>query len=258
MKPKYFDVHTHVNLKSFKKRESEIIKQSLKEDVWLINVGTDNETSLKAGLIAKKYIDGVYATVGFHPNNVLKKEMDIEDIFSLSTSDKVVAIGECGLDYFYTDDKKVISMQREVFDRQIEIANKTKKPLMLHIRDGSTVSAYVDAISMLKKRSLFGGNVHFFSGSLDNARDFLSLGFTLSFTGVVTFVDYDALVRFPPLDMIMSETDAPYVAPASKRGEENRPVYVKEVAHKIAEIRPEPDGKVLEALVDNACRVFGI
>ncbi len=259
MKPKFFDVHTHVNLKPFKEREHEVVERSLEEGVWMINAGTDSETSLKAVLIAENYKEGVYATAGHHPNNVLKKEMDVEKIISVSSSEKVVAIGECGLDYFYTKDEDGIRLQKEVFDRQIEMANMIKKPLMLHLRDGSGGSAYSDAISMLKNRSLFGGNAHFFSGTIDNARELLSLGFTLSFTGVVTFTDsYDEVLCFPPLDMIMSETDAPYVAPASIRGEENQPIYVKEVAKRIAEIRTEPDEEVFEALVNNARRVFGV
>ena len=258
MEPSYFDVHTHLNLDAFKGREDEEIKESLEAGVWMINAGADLETSLKAVELADSYESGVYATAGIHPGGKYGSEFNESDLMDLILSEKVVAVGECGLDYFHITDEEGVRKQREPFLRQIDMANRAKKPLMLHLRNGPGGNAYRDAISMLKE-ARFGGNAHFFSGSRDDAKELLSLGFTLSFTGVVTFTDsYDDLVRFPPLDMVMSETDAPYVAPLSVRGKENRPVYVKEIAQRIAEIRPEEDEMVLSALVENARRVFGV
>ncbi len=258
VRPDYFDIHTHVNLKPLIEKKEEVIERCLKENIWMTNVGTDIETSSDAVSIAESYKEGVYATVGFHPHNVFKKEKKERKI-DLSSSEKVVSIGDCGLDYFYTNDNDTIRLQKELFDQQIEIANTVKKPLMLHIRNGSGGDAYRDVISMLKNRSFCGGNAHFFSGTVDDAKALFSLGFTVSFTGVITFTrDYDDVISLAPIDMIMSETDAPYVAPISIRGKENQPFYVKDIACRIAEIRKEDSKKVLFSLVDNAFGFFNI
>ena len=125
---------------------------------------------------------------------------------------------------------------------------------MLHIRN-----AYKDALEILKKYPDLKGNAHFFVGNWDEAKSFLDLGYTLSFTGVITFArDYDEVIKNTPLDMIMSETDAPYVAPIPYRGKCNEPLYVKEVVKKIAEIRREDYERIRHALVSNAARVFRI
>lgn len=259
MLPSYFDVHTHLNLKNFKNREEEMIKESLKENVWMINVGTDIHSTEKAVVLAKRYLQGVYATAGVHPIHASSFLSVKEEIERFVDEEKVVAVGECGLDYFHISDPENIKIQREVFVDHIHIANKKSKPLMLHLRNGSGGDAYDEAFQLIKEHSQVAGNLHFFAGTKKDARNFLSAGFTLSFTGVITFVeDFADLVRFPSLDMIMAETDAPFVAPRSIRGKENNPLYVKEVADKIAEIRPEKRERVLEALVENACRVFGV
>jgi len=133
---------------------------------------------------------------------------------------------------------------------------------MLHIRHGVNHvehNAYFDALDLLKKHSKVKGDVHFFAGTKEEAKGFLDFGFTLSFTGVITFShDYDEVIRNTPLDMIMSETDSPYVAPVPYRGKRNEPVYVKEVVKKIAEIKNFPESEVALALIANARRVFKI
>jgi TatD DNase family protein len=136
---------------------------------------------------------------------------------------------------------------------------------MLHIRNGSKNSpqviqnAYNDSLELLKKYSKVKGDVHFFAGSLEEAKAFLDFGFTLSFTGVITFThDYDEIIKNTPLDMIMSETDAPYVAPVPHRGRRNEPVYVKEIVKRIAEIKNLPEEEVAKAIIANAKKVFGI
>ncbi len=259
MKPSYFDVHSHVNLETFAEREKEVIKEALDSGVWMINVGVDLETSQKAIKLAEGHSEGVYATAGLHPIRASEVPFEEDRFFELASLPKVVAIGECGLDYFHVTDPLGMEKQRQTFVAQIEMANRINKPLMLHIRSGPAGNAYADSISLLKRYARVSGNSHFFSGSLDEAKTFLSMGFTLSFTGVVTFTsDYDELVRLPPIDMIMAETDAPYVAPLLMRGKENRPAYVKEVAEEIARIRVEPDQEVTSALFNNACRMFGV
>ncbi|KKP72912.1 MAG: Hydrolase, TatD family [Candidatus Nomurabacteria bacterium GW2011_GWB1_35_20] len=174
---------------------------------------------------------------------------------------KVLAIGECGLDYFHMEAGS-IEKQKKAFIEQIELANEINKPLMLHIRNNpkdKKIDAYVDVLEILKKYSKVKGNVHFFAGSIENAKDFLNYGFTLSFTGVITFThDYDEIIKNTPLDMIMSETDSPYVAPVPYRGKRNEPSYVKEVVKKIALIKNLPEEEITKAIIANAKRVFRI
>ena len=130
---------------------------------------------------------------------------------------------------------------------------------MLHIRDKGDGRAYYDALSILKKDARVRGNVHFFAGSIAVAKEFLELGYTLSFTGVITFAkEYEELVSYVPLDMMHAETDAPYVAPVPYRGTRNEPLFVKETANKIAEIKKEELGVVLEQLRANAKELFGV
>ncbi|MGM0629514.1 MAG: TatD family hydrolase [Patescibacteria group bacterium] len=259
MLPKYFDIHAHPGFKGSSEEKKEIIEEALNESVWVINVGTNFFDSQDGLELAENYEQGVYATAGLFPESDNTSILDRDRFRSLASSDKVVAIGECGLDYFHTTDPEEIRKQKELFILQIEVANELKKPLMLHIRNGSGGNAYADAIPILKERSLFGGNAHFFAGTIDDEKALLDMGFSVSFTGVITFTDdYNEAVRFAPLDMIMSETDAPFVAPMSVRGKENKPVYVKETAKKIAEIRGQSEDEVLPALVSNACRIFNI
>ena len=280
MIPKYIDIHSHVNFKAFDEDRDIVIRRALDNDTWVINVGTQADTSKNAIDLAHKYEQGVYAIVGLHPIHTGtsyhdKQELGEEgseftsrgEIFDKNIyreflkDPKVVAIGECGLDYFHLNEES-ISKQKEAFVAQIEIANEFNKPFMLHIRNNpkdKSRDAYFDSLEILKKYSKVKGDVHFFAGDLETAKAFLDFGFTLSFTGVITFThDYDEVIKNTPLDMIMSETDAPYVAPVPYRGKRNEPVYVREVVKKIAEIKNLEEGEVARAIITNTKRVFGI
>ena len=280
MQPKYIDIHSHVNFKAFDEDRDVVIERAFENDTWIINVGTQVDTSKKAIELAHKYNVGVYAIIGLHPIHTGasyhdKQELGEEggeftsrgEIFDkniyreLLKDEKVVAIGECGLDYYHTE-KESIEKQKEAFVAQIELANEFNKPLMLHIRNNpkdTSINAYFDSLELLKKYSKVKGDVHFFAGNGEVAKAFLDFGFTLSFTGVVTFThDYDEVIRNTPLDMIMSETDSPYVSPVPYRGKRNEPSYVKEVVKKIAEIKNIPEKEVAEAIIANARRVFRI
>ena len=172
---------------------------------------------------------------------------------TLGKNPRVIAVGECGLDYFRLEEKTK-EVQTDAFIQQIELANRLQKPLMLHIRN-----AYDDALEVLKAHAKVKGDVHFFAGDWDIAMIFLDFGFTLSFTGVVTFThDYDEVVRNTPLDMLLSETDAPYVTPAPHRGKRNESAYIPLIVKRIAEIRGEDPEKVAAQVFSNACRVFGM
>lgn len=270
--PKFFDIHSHVHFEAFKDDASKVVQHALDEGVWMIQVGTQRDTSKAAIALANSFPKGVYASVGLHPIHTQvsyhdKKELgeggkafssrgevfDYALYKELALDPKVVAIGECGLDY-YRLEEDTKEEQKKAFEAQINLANEIGKPLMLHIRN-----AYKDAYEILKSTSKVKGNVHFFAGTWSQAKWFLDFGFSLSFTGVITFArDYDEVVLNTPLSMILSETDSPYVTPVPHRGSRNEPLFVKEVAHTIATIRGEGKELVEAALVENAIRVFGI
>ncbi len=293
--PKYIDIHSHLIFKAFDEDRDAVIRRALDSDTWVINVGTQIDTSRKAVELANQYPEGVYAIVGLHPIHTGasyhdEKELgeggkeftsrgEILDIKNLEIyreflkDPKVVGIGECGLDY-YRCDTDSIAKQKEAFIAQIKLANEFNKPLMLHIRNNQkqelitghegVPNAYLDALALLKEhldeKSLPAGrrgDVHFFAGNIEEAKAFVDFGFTLSFTGVITFTtDYDEVIKNTPLDMIMSETDSPYVAPVPYRGKRNEPVYVSEVVKKIALVKNLSEDEVAEAIIANAKRVF--
>jgi len=271
MQLKYFDAHTHTNFVAYDSDREETIQRAREAGVGMNVVGTQFDTSASAVELAEKY-ENVWATVGLHPIHTSKSHHDEKELGDggkeftsrgerfdtaqyeqLAKHPRVIAIGECGLDY-YRIDESTKDIQIENFIAQIELANKINKPLMLHIRN-----AYDDALEVLKAHAKVRGDVHFFAGSWDTAKRFLDLGFTLSFTGVITFThDYDDVVKNTPLDMLLSETDAPYVTPAPHRGKRNEPAYVEHVVRQIAEIRNEDADTVAVQLLDNARRVFSI
>jgi TatD DNase family protein len=285
MESKYIDIHAHVNFKAFDEDRSAVMSRALDGDTFVINVGTQVSTSKKAVELAHEYEEGVYAIVGLHPIhtdasfhdgeelegeefNSRGEEFDKDIYRELLKDPKVVAIGECGLDYFHASGES-IEKQKKAFIAQIELASEVGKPLMLHIRNNpkdKTKNAYSDSLELLKKylnvKNLpvgRRGDVHFFAGNLEEAKAFLDFGFALSFTGVVTFThDYDEVIKNTPLDMIMSETDSPYVSPIPYRGKRNEPSYVKEIVKKIAEIKGLPEIEVKDAIFANARRIFKI
>lgn len=278
--PKYIDIHSHVNFKAFDEDREAVIQRALDNDTWVINVGTQIDTSRAAVELAEKYDEGVYAIIGLHPIHTGasyhdEKELgeggkeftsrgenfDKDAYRELLKNPKVVGIGECGLDYYRMDEES-IERQKKAFIAQIELANEFNKPLMLHIRNNpkdNSHDAYSDSLELLKQHAKVKGDVHFFAGNLEVAKSFVDFGFALSFTGVVTFThDYDEVVLQTPLDMIMSETDSPYITPVPYRGKRNEPLYVQEVVKKIALIKGLPLEEVADALFANAKRVFGI
>lgn len=272
-----FDAHTHVQFHAFSEDADIVIQRALDADVWMVNVGTQKDTSAAAIALAEKFPEGVYATVGLHPIHTEKsyhdaqelgagseagsftsrgEEFDYEYYRKLAVHPKVVAIGECGLDY-YRLEPETKERQKQAFLRQIELAKETKKPLMIHCRN-----AFADLIEILVKCKLSNvkcsGIVHFFSGTKDDARKLLDIGFSFSFGGVITFArDYDEVIRYLPLERILLETDAPYVAPVPYRGQKNEPRYVVEVARKLAELKSISLEKIAEHTVGNAQRLLG-
>lgn len=262
-----FDSHTHVNFKDFDGDRDAVIKRCLDEDIWMINVGTDAEHSKKAVEIAHAYPEGVYAAVGVHPNDG-EKAGEFLAIEELAKDKKVVAIGETGLDYFRimnqesgikNQEEYKKKQQQELFVKHIELSQKVKKPLIIHCRDAHNDLTDILVSSFTFHVSSPRGVMHFFTGTKKDAEKYLDLGFYLSFSGVLTFThDYDELVRWVPLEKILVETDAPFVAPVPHRGKRNEPSYVKYTAQRIAEIKGLSFEDVAEQTTQNARELFKI
>jgi TatD DNase family protein len=257
-KPKFFDIHTHLNFSDFDEDRGEAIKRCLDNDIWMINVGSDLASSKKAIEIAQGYKEGIYATVGLHPTDATE-ETPPSELKELAKNKKVVAIGECGLDYFHIKDESEREKQKKVFREQIELALELNKPLVIHCRE-----AHDDLAKILNEYSdrNLKGHLHFFGGegAWEKKDEYLKMGLSLSFTGVVTFPKYSHIedLKNIPLDKIMIETDAPFVAPVPYRGQRNEPAYVVEVAKKLAEIKSISVEEVAETTTQNALKLFGI
>lgn len=226
------DTHCHLNSRAFNDDWRDVINRAFDNNTWMINVGTDEEMSQKAIEIAEKYKEGVYATVGFHPES-LSEKMNLDSFEKLAKNPKVVAIGEIGLDYYRANDENTKKLQKELLRKQIEIAKKVNKPVVFHVRDAGD-----DLLEEVKPLLPFKAVVHCFSSSWKRAQKYLDMGLLISFTGIITYSDQlDKAVKNIPLDKIMIETDAPYLAPIPHRGKRNEPAYVKHIAQKIADIK---------------------
>ncbi|PKM91781.1 hydrolase TatD [Candidatus Falkowbacteria bacterium HGW-Falkowbacteria-1] len=260
----FIDTHCHLNFKDFKDDYYQVAKRALDDQVEMIVVGSEVKTSQRAVDLLDEFGKGVYAAVGLHPihlQDILvknnnengkyefrskKEDYSEEDYFNLAKSNKrVVAIGEIGLDYYHigsdvdSEIKKIKNLQQEVFYRQLELSKKLDLPAIVHCRE-----AHDDLFPILQdfyKRNSFKkewGVIHCFSGDYDLAKKYFEIGLKISFTGLVTFVkDWDEVIKKSPLQKIMIETDSPYLSPEPHRGKRNEPIYVKEVAKKIANIK---------------------
>ncbi|MBI2446431.1 MAG: TatD family hydrolase [Parcubacteria group bacterium] len=259
-----FDSHCHLHFRQFDNDREEIIKKLRDFNIKIINVGTDFKESEKAVALAKQYPDLMWASVGLHPNDNLEENFDINKYRELAKLQNVVAIGECGLDYFRSPSETEIKRQKEIFVKQIGLAKELKKPLILHCRPPKgSQDAYEDAIEILKYEnfniSTGNGVAHFFSDLKETAKKFLELGFYISFAGPITFApEYKEIVEFVPMNRILIETDAPFAAPAPHRGRRNEPAYVEFVAHKIAEWKRLSIEEVAEQTTKNTLRLFQI
>ncbi len=254
---KYIDIHCHLQFHEYDADREEVIARAHKEEIGIINVGTDVAMSEKAVMLAHTY-KNMWATVAIHPSHT-KDPFDFASLEKLAQDPKVVAIGECGLDYFRSEPED-IERQRVVFIQHIELANMVNKPLMLHIRNGKdNPHVYKEAVEMLKKHAKVRSNFHFFAGNIEDLKMILDLNCTVSFTGVVTFArSYDEVIKYVPIDRIMSETDAPFVAPAPYRGKRNEPLFIKEIVSSLASVRDETLEKLSSHIIDNARKMFGI
>ncbi len=249
------DTHVHLNSKKFDNNFDEVIKRALDNDVeTMIVIGFDKETNARAIKLAEKY-PFIYATVGFHPTDAKYiKPKDYELLVKQLKHEKVVGIGECGLDFYW--DKEYIDEQIEVFKRQIELSLEYKLPLIIHMRDASEAT-----FNVLRGYSNLKGIMHCYSGSPEMAKNFIDLGLHISLGGPVTFKNGHKpkkVAEMVPLDKILVETDAPYLSPHPFRGKINEPARVKLVAEEIARIKEMPYEEFAKQTTANAYKLFSI
>ena len=252
---KIVDTHCHPQFPQYDSDREEIIKRAFNNDIGIICVGTDLERSKQAIELASKH-ESIWASVGLHPNDNLGEAFDPEEYYLLAQNKKVVAIGEVGLDYYRTKKLENQHFQKKRFIKQIQLASELNLPLIIHCRD-----AHQDMINLLTaSRSSLSDNpgvIHSFTGTWENAKKYIDLGFYIGFNGIITFArQYDEIVINTPFDKTLLETDAPYLTPELYRGKKNEPVYIKYVAEKIAELRKISVEEIAEQTTQNAKTLF--
>jgi len=260
MNSQYLDIHAHPTREFYGDEVSGVLRRAQVANVRLVTIGTSLSDS-REGIQLSEENKHVFSITGQHPTNT--EIYDKKAFAELAGHRRVVGFGETGFDFFHRerDDE---SRQREVFLEHIALALKHNKPLMLHVRPGKgSYDAYEAVYDVLSSHvDEFAGehiaNVHFFAGTTEIAQKFLNLGCMISFTGVITFADmYADLVRYVPLDRILSETDSPFVAPVPHRGKKNEPSYVVEVVRYLAGIKGVTEQQMKDQIWANADRLFG-
>jgi len=269
------DTHSHLNFNAYKKDLKEVLKRTIDNNIWIINVGSKYETSKKAVEIANMSKKGVYATIGLHPihstSGIMKIKTDKEEggfetkgeefnkkkYRELSKSDKVVAIGEIGLDYYYkpkTTKKKELfkEKQKKVFREQLDLAKELSLPVILHCR-----MAHKDVVYIIKDYNL-KGVIHCFTGTVQEMKQYLNIGFYIGFNGIIFKMNLDKAIEECPLDRILIETDCPYLTPEKEGNKRNEPLFIKHVIEKIAKIKKVSSKEIEEKTFENASSLFGI
>jgi len=275
------DTHSHLQFNAFKNDSDEIIKKTLAENIWMVNVGTRYETSKLAVEIAQKYKQGVYATIGLHPiyaaaefiklktdpnegDFLSENNFDKEKYKELAESKKVVAVGEIGLDYYYkpkTTAKlaQFKEKQKRIFLEQFDLARELNLPVILHCR-----MAHDDVIEILKSRLSSTANyklkgaIHCFTATLEQAQKYMQMGFYIGFNGIIFKLDLDKIIRETPLEKILVETDCPYLTPPQENGKRNEPIFIKYTIQKIADLKRISFQEVTDKTTENAKELFNI
>ncbi len=249
------DSHCHLDDEQFAADRDAVIEGAVEAGVdCMMSIGTgDGPPDLEAAIrIADRY-DRVYATVGVHPHNAAKStDQTLGELETLLKHPKVVALGEIGLDYHY--DFAPRDTQKAVFAEQLDLARRAAKPIIIHTRE-----AWDDTMALLKQHWKGEGVMHCFSGGPDQARQAMAMGFYISFAGVVTFpkaTNIQAAAKEVPLERLLVETDAPYLAPVPYRGKRNEPKHVIHTARRVAELRGVTAESIAEATTANYRRLF--
>ncbi|OGL89353.1 hypothetical protein A3H75_02170 [Candidatus Uhrbacteria bacterium RIFCSPLOWO2_02_FULL_51_9] len=278
----YFDTHCHLHFKAFDQDRDEVLVRCNERSMRMIAVGTQRDTSRAALELAQKNPGYIFASVGLHPVHLhprfvdeqegafVSREEDFDANYyrALARAPEVVAIGETGLDFYHMPDDVprdvVIKKQHDVFLAHIALAQEVGKPLIIHCREAYRELA--DVIERQYGANIVRGTVHCFTGNEEEVERLIALGFYIGFTGVITFPPKASnpetqarlleAVRRVPLERLLVETDAPYLAPAAYRGKKCEPWMVEEVVKKIAELK-EIDASVVEAATaENAANLF--
>jgi TatD DNase family protein len=282
------DSHCHLQLAAYDADREALIEKCRVSGIGVIVVGTNKGTSAAAVTLAQAHPAGVWASIAVHPGHVHAPHHDPQEValppteeffdeefFSrISASEKVVAIGETGLDYYRLSETAgqpiaaIKERQKENFLQHIVFAKRKGLPLIMHVRDGGDGRAYADALEILRREygAKVPGVMHCFGGSAAEAEACLALGLHLGIGGIVTFPPRKgqmanplaAIVRTMPLDRLLLETDAPYISPIPKRGERNEPANVLIIAQKVAELRGMPVEDIQRESAENAFRLFNL
>lgn len=252
----FFDTHAHYDDERFDEDRAVLLSSMKEAGVGrIVNPGCTVETSRMAVDFSQQY-DFMYAAVGIHPENCAGAgEAEFEAIEALAAEEKVVAIGEIGLDYYW-EENPPRQFQREVFARQLALAEKLDLPVIVHDRE-----AHGDCLDMVRAFPNVRGVFHCYSGSVEDARVLLDRGWYLGFDGPITYKNArkaPEVVQYMPMDRMLLETDSPYLAPVPFRGKRNDSRYLSYVAERIAQLRGVTAAAVEQATWDNANRFFGL
>jgi len=273
------DTHAHLNFNAFKDDADEVIRRCLNEGVWMINVGSNLETSKKAVEIAQKYPNGIFVSVGLHPINLdtglvkmkpdeveginYEREFEYEKYKELAKQKKVVAMGEIGLDYYWrpkTTAKKELfkQKQKDLFLEELKLAEELNLPVIFHCR-----MAHDDLINIISEQlknnnKQIRGVIHCFTGTWEQAKKYMEMGLALGFNGLIFKLDFKDIIQKTSLERILIETDCPYLSPPEFKKERNEPVAVKYVVEEIAKIKNLNYKEITEITTQNAKKLFSI
>lgn len=286
------DTHSHLNFNAFKEDSDEIIKECLDNGIWMINVGSQYSTSRRALRIAQKYEKGVYASIGLHPLHLESKlikikedlnefefetsgeKFDYERYKELARSEKVIAIGEIGLDYYdkgadcktkdAKDKDEMQKLQKRTLLNQLELAKELNLPIIFHCR-----KAHQDLIKILKEQIANcelqamdyrpRGVIHCFTGKWQEAEQYLKMGFYIGINAIIFKLNLDKIIKKIPLEKILAETDCPYLSPPNFQNQErNNPMSLKYIIQKIAKIKDVEYKKTANIVFQNAIDLFKI
>lgn len=251
----YFDTHTHLDDDKFSLDREQLIGTLQNNGISLaVNVGSDMKSSISSIDLADKY-DFLYAAVGVHPSSTANMcYEDLNTLKEMAKHEKVVAIGEIGLDYYY--DEPSHDIQKKWFEKQLNLAKNLSMPYIIHDRD-----AHADTLEIIKKVGYFNGVMHCFSGSTEMAKIVLDMGLYISIAGQVTFKNAQRVkdvAKMVPCNRLLVETDSPYLTPEPFRGQRNNSTNVKYTCRKIAEIKGMNNEELAMITLENGKKFYGI
>ena len=252
----FIDSHSHLILEAFDRDRDNVIQEALSNGITHIVQSCDNLDEIEKNLILTKKYENLYSSIGIHPHEAkLWTNESYDTILKYTKEEKVLAIGETGLDFYYNYSPQDI--QIKVFREQIKIANEVSLPLIIHTRD-----AFKDTIEILKEEKIkYGGVFHCYTGDLEIAKEALKLGFYISWSGIITFKkasDLREVAKNIPLQNTLIETDCPFLTPIPHRGERNEPKYVKYVAEELAKIHNVSVDDIGQITSENTKKLFRI